>query len=125
MQIATLNYQYDSKENVNADARARHHQRHVLTSLVKPQRRYKPRQSLHSDPSLHSNPPLPPIPAHGKRPSSIRIQGSSLTANKLIETTPYSFHPQPRSRSRTSEQIETAGARSRSVGAERLIPPVL
>lgn len=115
MQIATLNYQYDSKENVNADARARHRQRHVLSSIVKPQRKQKQRQSLLSDPSLNSNVPLPPIATNGKRPSSIRIKGSSLTAGKMIETTPYSFHQQSRSRSRNSDLNEPAGARSRSV----------
>lgn len=126
MQIATLNYHYDSKENLNNnDVRGRQRHRHVLTSIVQSNKKPKQRQSLLSDPSLTSSVPLPPIPSHQKRPSSIRIKGNSLTAAKSSELSAYAFHAnQSRSRSRNSDHSDTGGSvRSRSVSPGAVLRP--
>lgn len=128
MQIATLNYHYDSKENLtNNDLRGgRQRQRHVLTNLVQSNKKPKQRQSLLSDPSLSSSVPLPPIPSNQKRPSSIRIKGNSLTtAAKPSDVSAYAFHPnQSRSRSRHSDHSDTGGSvRSRSVSPGGVLRP--
>jgi hypothetical protein len=92
MQIATLSYQYDPKENVNGDSRAKLRHRRVLTTLTNPQKKYKHRQSFLSSLSTNSTIPLPPIARDGKRPSSIRIKGSSLPSSKLGESSAVSFN---------------------------------
>ena len=115
MQTATLNYQYNSKENVNGSSRTKLHHRHVLTTVANPQKRRKQRQSLYSDLSQYSNAPLPPIKPINKRPSSIRIKGSSLTSSKIANISTYSANRQPRSHSQQSIKSEISIARSRSV----------
>lgn len=115
MQIATLSYQYNPKENANGNTRARLRHRQVLTTITSPPKKNKPRQSLFSDLSTYSSVPLPPIKKSGKRPSSIRIKGSGLSSAKLGDTSIYSFHHQSRSHSRQSNRTERSHARSRSV----------
>jgi hypothetical protein len=115
MQIATLSYQYDPKENVNGDSRAKLRHRQVLTTISNPQKKPKQRRSLLSDLSTRSNVPLPPITKSGKRPNSIRIKGNSLTSSKIGDTSAYSFKQPLRSRSRQSDKSEISGARSKSV----------
>jgi hypothetical protein len=119
MQIATLSYQYDPKENVNGDSRAKLRNRRILTTLANPQKKSKQRQSLFSDLSIHSNVPLPPIARNGKRPSSIRIKGSSLPSSKLGESSANLFNHQSRSHSRQSNKSDISGVRSRSVCLEK------
>ncbi|CAF2597731.1 unnamed protein product [Rotaria sp. Silwood2] len=114
MQIATLNYRYNPKENVNGDSRTKLRHRQILTTITNPQKKHK-RRSLFSDLSTHSNVPLPPIKTKGKRPSSIRIKGSSITSSKLGDTSAYSVPHQSRSHSRQSNRSNISGARSRSV----------
>jgi len=112
MQIATLSYQYNPKEN--GDGRAKLHRR-VLTTIINPHKKPKQRQSLYSKLSINSTDPLPPIINNGQRRSSIRVKGSSLPSSKLGETFPNSFSHQSRSQSRQSNKSENLNRRSRSV----------
>lgn len=115
MQIATLNYQYKPKENVNGDSRAKLCQRHILTTITSSQKKVKQRQSLNSDWTIHSNGQLPPIIKNGPRRSSIRINGSSVPSSKLGEPSAHSFQRQSRSNSRQSNKSENFDLRNRSV----------
>ncbi|CAF3201971.1 unnamed protein product [Rotaria socialis] len=113
MQIATLSYQYDPKDNSSSGSRAKLQHRQVLTTITNPQQQQKPRRSLFSDLSGNSNVPLPPIKKTVKRPNSIRIKGSSISS-KVADTSVYSCQHQPRAHSRQSN-ISELSRRSRSV----------
>ncbi len=115
MQIATLSYQYNPKENVNGDSRAKLYHRRVLTTIRNPQKKSKIRQTLYSKLSAHSNDALPPIRNSVPRRSSMRVKGSSLPSSKLGETLMNSFYHQSRSQSRQSNKSENLIGRSRSV----------
>lgn len=119
MQIATLNYQYKPKENVNGDSRAKLCHRHVLTTITNTQKKPKQRQSLHSKLNGHFGGALPPI-KNGSRRNSMRIKGSSLASLlKIGDTSAYSFHHQSRSQSRQSNNSENLDGRNRSVCLEK------
>ncbi len=96
MQIATLNYQFNPKENVNGDGRAQLRHRKILTTVTNPQKKSYPRQSLHSDLSIHSIGTLPPIATNGHRGSSINIKGSTsfTTSSRIGETSAHPSHSQ-------------------------------
>jgi len=115
MQIATLSYQYDPKENLNGDHRAKLRQQRIRTTLTYPQKKQKQRQSLLTDITANSLQALPPIAKNGKRPSSIRIKGNSLPSSKLGDSSAFSFNHQSRSHSRLSNKSELSGVKSRSV----------
>ncbi|CAF0906278.1 unnamed protein product [Rotaria sp. Silwood1] len=124
MQIATLNYQYNPKENVNGGSRTKLHQRQILSTITNPPKKNKQRRSLFSDLSIHSNVPLPPIKTNGKRPSSIRIKGSSLTSSKLGDTSIYSIPHRSRSHSRQSNRSILSDTRSSSLSPGGPLRPV-
>ena len=120
MQIATLNYNYGSKDNATNEARPKQRHRHVMTSVIQNQRKQKQRQSFISEQGIYSSVPLPPIVTNGKRPSSIRIKGSSLTSTKVTEVSVPTVEHHSRSRSRNSNQSDVNGRqRSRSVSHSR------
>ncbi|CAF0858056.1 unnamed protein product [Rotaria sordida] len=114
MQIATLSYRYNPRENVNGDHQAKLRHRQILTTITNPEKKHKQRRSLFTDLSAHSNVPLPPIKTNGKRPSSIRIKGSGIASSKLGDSSAYSLPHQSRSHSRQSNRSILSGARSRS-----------
>lgn len=112
MQIATLSYQYDPKDSGNGNSRAKLHQRQILTTIVNPTKKSKPRRSLFSE-FTHSSGPLPPIKQNTRRRNSIHIKGSSISS-KIPDTSAYSLRNQSRSQSRQSNRSNVSG-RSRSV----------
>jgi hypothetical protein len=113
MQIATLNYRYNPRENVNKDNKPKLLHRHLYTTIKNPP---KQRQSFLSNLSTNSHAHLPPIKTNGKRPSSIRIKGSGLTSSsKSNNISTHAFNQPPRSRSQQSDKSEGVGTRSRSV----------
>jgi len=121
MQIATLSYQFNPKDNVNGDGRAKLHHRRVITTLTNPQKKSKQRPSLRSTLSTYSNGPLPPIKNGFQHRDSIRTKGSSLPVSKLGETSAHSFGYRSRSHSRQSNISEHVDTRSRSVCLTRNI----
>lgn len=108
MQIATLNYDYVSKENGNTnDHRPKPVQqhRHVLTTLAQNQRKHRHRQSFISEMSVNGSVPLPPIAGQRRTSKSMRVTGSSLAATKLSET---------RSRSQSRESLLSSTSQRRN-----------
>jgi hypothetical protein len=116
MQVATLSYQYNPKDNFHSDSKSKFQHRHILTTIKNPPKKPKQQRTILADLSTNSNVPLSQIKtATSKRPSSIRIKGSGLQSSKFIETSISSFHQPSRSRSRQSDKSDILGPRSQSV----------
>ena len=113
MQIATLSYRPNPKENFNSNTKSKLLHRHTFTTR---KNLPKQRQYFLSDLRTNSRTRLPPIKTNGKRPSSIRVTGNGLTSSfKVNDLSTHSFNQPSRSRSRQSDKSDTLGGRSRSV----------
>ncbi|CAM2701557.1 unnamed protein product [Rotaria socialis] len=115
MQIATLNYPPNPKENLHSDSRSAFHHRQVLTIVTNVEKKQKQRRSFLSDLTANSNKRLPPMKTNSNRPSSIRIKGNGFTAPKLHDKSMTSYNQPCRTQSRLSEKNDAIGTRSRSV----------
>lgn len=115
MQVATLSYHYNPKENFHSASKSKFQHRHILTTIKNPEKKSKQQQSFLSNPSKNLNAPLSPIKTTNKRPSSIRIKGSGLQSSKFNDVSIASFQQSVRSRSRQSDKSDIQGTRSRSV----------
>jgi len=115
MQVATLNYRYNPKDNFHSNSKSKFQHRHILTTIKNPPKKPKQQRSILADLSTNSNAPVPSIKTTSKRPSSIRIKGSGLQSSKFTETSISSFHQLSRSRSRQSDKSDIPGTISQSV----------
>ncbi|CAF2836817.1 unnamed protein product [Rotaria sp. Silwood2] len=124
MQVATLSYQSNPKENFHNDPRLTFQHRHILTTITSPQKKQKQRRPPLSDVSINSNNHLPSVKIYQKRPGSIYVKGNRLTSSKLNDistvsklndTSTTSFHQPSRARSQVSDINDISRIRSRSV----------
>ncbi|CAF3843740.1 unnamed protein product [Rotaria magnacalcarata] len=115
MQIATINYPPNPKENFQSDPRSAFHDRQVLTIVTNAEKKQKQRRSFLSDLTANSNKRLPPMKKNSNRPSSMRIKGNGFTASKLHDKSMTSCNQPRRTQSRLSEKNDAIGTRSRSV----------
>ena len=115
MQIATLNYQYNPKDNFHSNSKSKFRLRHIVATIKSPEKTSKQRRSFATNFSTNSNASLPLIKATSKRPNSIRIKGNGIISSKFNDSSTYSFHQLPRSNSRQSNKSDVSGTRSRSV----------
>jgi hypothetical protein len=115
MQIATLNYHYNPKNNFHSNSKSKFQLRHIVTTIKSPEKKPKQRRAYEPNISINSNASLPLIKATSKRPNSIRIKGNGIISSKFNDSSTYSFHQLPRSNSRQSNKSDVSGTRSRSV----------
>lgn len=108
MQIATLNYQLNPKENFHCDSRP------VFNIVGKTSKKHQ-RECLSSGNNGNSSKPLAPVKTHKKDSTSMHIQGNGLHSSKLTDASTCSFYQGSRSRSRLSDINDIPVARSRSV----------
>ncbi|CAF3833004.1 unnamed protein product [Rotaria sp. Silwood1] len=123
MQIATLSYQSNPKENFHIDSRLAFQHRHVLTTITNSSKKQKQRRSLLSAITVNSNHHLPPIKTNQKQSGSICIKGNGLPSSKLNDTLTSSFHQPSRSRSQQSDINDLSRIRSRSVTPSGIARP--
>jgi hypothetical protein len=115
MQIATLNYQYGPKDKYSSDSKSKAQHRHILTTFTSPQKKSKQQRTFQPDVSLMSSNSLPPIQKSGKRPNSIRVNGSGLQSSKANDKFQSSLRQPSRARSRHSNRSDLQRTRSQSV----------
>ena len=116
MQIATFNYQDDSKGDFHSGSKLTFHHRLTFNARTNSQKKQKQRRSFVSDLTTHSHAPLPPVKVNNQLPSSIRIKGNGITTSrKSNKISTSSFYQASRSCSRESNRSNISEARSRSV----------
>ncbi|CAF1547363.1 unnamed protein product [Rotaria sordida] len=120
MQIATISYQSNPKENFHNDSRLPFQHRHILTTIKNPQKKQNQHRSVLSNLSINSNNHLPSIKTNQKRSS---IKGNGLTSSKLNNISTVSFRQSSCSRSQQSDTNDISRTRSRSITPSGIIRP--
>ncbi|CAF4207822.1 unnamed protein product [Rotaria sordida] len=120
MQIATISYQSNPKENFHNDSRLPFQHRHILTTIKNPEKKQNKTRSVLYNLSINSNNHLPSIKTNQKRSS---IKGNGLTSSKLNNISTVSFRQSSFSRSRQSDINDISRTRSRSITPSGIIRP--
>lgn len=118
MQVATLSYQYNPKDQFSTHSKSKHPSRHVLTTVINPATK-KPRKQ--DNLTTKYNQPLPPIKSTTKTKNSISIHGNGLQGAALQDSSLPSFHQASRSHSRHSNRSDPLGGRSQTVRLDLLL----
>jgi len=100
MQVATLNYQYNTKDRLANHSKSIHPQRQIFTTVINPSKKTSYTSELNS--KAHGS--LPPV-----KSNSPRIKGNHFHANSFND------RQAPRSHSRHSDRADRHGLGSRSV----------